>query len=99
MPMVEAVETQAVEKQAIGTQIIGTQIVETQATVAEERQELALPKDFKALLLLGMRGTQVVTRADGTMLALFESQYWVQRLEQEQPDLLLEPLVAEGRPG
>jgi peptide chain release factor 3 len=49
--------------------------------------------------LLGMRGTQVVSRADGTMLALFESQYWVQRLEQEQPELLLEPLVAEGRPG
>lgn len=54
MPMVETVETQAVEKQAIGTQIIGTQIVETQATVAEERQELALPKDLKALLLFGI---------------------------------------------
>jgi peptide chain release factor 3 len=49
--------------------------------------------------LIGMRGTQVVQRADGTLLALFESQYWVQRLEQEQPDLVLEPLVAEGRPG
>ena len=39
------------------------------------------------------------SRADGTLLALFESQYWVERLEQEQPELLLEPLVAEGRPG
>ena len=49
--------------------------------------------------LRGMRGVQVLERADGTMLALFESQYWVQRLEQDQPDLVLEPLVAEGRPG
>jgi len=49
--------------------------------------------------LRGMRGVQVLSRADGTLLALFESQYWVQRLEQDQPDLLLEPLVAEGRPG
>src|SRR4051794_28057812 len=49
--------------------------------------------------LRGMRGARVMLRADGTILALFESQYWVQRLEQEQPDLLLERLVAEGSVG
>ena len=49
--------------------------------------------------LKGMRGVRVVHRADGTTLALFESQYWVERLEQEQPDLLLERLVAEGSVG
>jgi peptide chain release factor 3 len=49
--------------------------------------------------LKGMRGVRVVHRADGTTLALFESQYWVERLEQEQPDLLLERLVAEGAVG
>jgi peptide chain release factor 3 len=49
--------------------------------------------------LRGMRGARVMSRADGTLLALFESQYWVQRLEQEQPDLLLERLVAEGSVG
>ena len=46
-----------------------------------------------------MRGVRVLRRADGTILALFESQYWVERLEQEQPDLLLERLVAEGAVG
>ena len=46
-----------------------------------------------------MRGARVMSRADGTQLALFESQYWVQRLEQEQPDLMLERLVAEGSVG
>jgi peptide chain release factor 3 len=49
--------------------------------------------------LRGMRGARVMSRADGTLLALFESQYWVQRLEQEQPDLVLERLVAEGSVG
>jgi peptide chain release factor 3 len=38
-------------------------------------------------------------RADGTILALFESHFWVERLEREQPDLLLERLVAEGSAG
>jgi predicted PurR-regulated permease PerM len=50
----ETVEAQAVDQQAIGTQIVGTQIVETQAAVTEERQELPLPRDLKAMLLLGI---------------------------------------------
>jgi len=49
--------------------------------------------------LKGMRGVRVLQRADGTILALFESHYWVDRLEREQPDLLLERLVAEGSAG
>ncbi len=49
--------------------------------------------------LKGMRGVRVLRRADGTILALFESQYWVERLEQEQPELQLERLVAEGAVG
>jgi peptide chain release factor 3 len=49
--------------------------------------------------LKGMRGVRVMSRADGTILALFESQYWVERLEQEQPELRLERLVAEGAVG
>jgi peptide chain release factor 3 len=46
-----------------------------------------------------MRGARVVQRADGTLLALFESQYWVERLEREHPELMLERLVAEGSVG
>jgi peptide chain release factor 3 len=49
--------------------------------------------------LRGMRGVRIVSRADGTTLALFESTYWVDRLEQEHPDLVLERLVAEGAQG
>ena len=43
-----------------------------------------------------MRGVDVLERTDGTLLALFESTYWLERLLAEEPDLTLEKLVAEG---
>jgi len=46
--------------------------------------------------LRGMSGTTVAARSDGELLALFESPYWVQRLETDQPELTLEKLIAEG---
>lgn len=46
-----------------------------------------------------MRGVRIVERTDSTMLALFESTYWVERLEQEHPDLVLDRLLAEGAAG
>jgi peptide chain release factor 3 len=49
--------------------------------------------------LRGMRGVRVLQRADGTLMALFESQYWLERLEHDNPELVLERLVAEGSAG
>jgi peptide chain release factor 3 len=49
--------------------------------------------------LRGMRGVQVLSRADGTLLALFESKYWLERLQGDQPELVLEPLVGAGLAG
>ncbi|MFZ4517423.1 MAG: peptide chain release factor 3 [Microthrixaceae bacterium] len=46
--------------------------------------------------LRAMQGVDVLERSDGTLLALFESVYWLERLEQEQPELTLDRLVAEG---
>ena len=46
--------------------------------------------------LRSMRGVDVLERSDGTLLALFESTYWLDRLIAEEPDLCLERLVAEG---
>jgi peptide chain release factor 3 len=43
-----------------------------------------------------MSGVTVLARSDGTLLALFESPYWLNRVETEQPGLRLERLVAEG---
>ncbi len=44
--------------------------------------------------LRAMRGVDVLARADGTLLALFESRYWLDRLAAEQPELTLEALTA-----
>ena len=49
--------------------------------------------------LKAMRGVDVLSKADGTMLALFESVYWLERVAGDKPDLVLEPLVAEGMAG
>ncbi len=46
--------------------------------------------------LRGMSGVTVAARSDGELLALFESPYWLQRLENDQPDLVLDRLIAEG---
>ncbi|MCP5026103.1 MAG: peptide chain release factor 3, partial [Actinomycetia bacterium] len=49
--------------------------------------------------LRAMKGVDVLGRSDGTQYALFESQYWLDRVEAEQPDLRLDRLIAEGAAG
>jgi peptide chain release factor 3 len=51
------------------------------------------------LKLQGMRGVRILEKADGTLMALFESQFWLERLEADNPELVLERLVAEGSAG
>jgi hypothetical protein len=46
--------------------------------------------------LRAMSGVTVLRRADGTRYALFESPYWLDRVEREQPELTLTRLLAEG---
>ncbi len=62
----------------------------TNYKVARRTDEASRPE------LRAMQGVDVLTRSDGTLLALFESTYWLDRLEGEQPELTLERLVAEG---
>ncbi len=52
-----------------------------------------------AAALKGMQGVTVMARADGTLLALFESEYWLERLQGDDPSLVLEPLVGAGLAG
>jgi peptide chain release factor 3 len=59
-------------------------------TVARRTDEASAPA------LRSMRGVTVLARSDGALLALFESPYWLQRVETEQPELTLTRLVAEG---
>ncbi len=65
----------------------------TAYSVARRTDEASAPA------LRSMRGVTVMARADGALLALFESPYWLQRVENEQPLLTLSRLVAEGQPG
>ena len=46
--------------------------------------------------LNAMQGVSVMSRDDGTMLALFESRYWMERVVSDHPELTLERMVAEG---
>ncbi|MFV0308580.1 MAG: peptide chain release factor 3 [Desertimonas sp.] len=43
-------------------------------------------------------GIRILHRSDGEMVALFENRYRLQRLEADEPDLTLEPLVAGAIP-
>jgi peptide chain release factor 3 len=49
--------------------------------------------------LRSMHGVAVYARADGTRYALFESPYWLARVEGDHPELTLDRLVAEGTAG
>ncbi|NNN21759.1 MAG: peptide chain release factor 3 [Acidimicrobiales bacterium] len=47
-----------------------------------------------ANLLAGVGGNKVMRRNDGTYLALFESPYWLQRIQGDHPDWKLDTIVA-----
>ncbi len=63
--------------------------------LTQSRFTLARRTDAAAVATLArMSGVEVMQRSDGTLLALFESKYWLNHLLANQPDLTLEPLVA-----
>jgi peptide chain release factor 3 len=55
--------------------------------------------EASAPALRAMSGVRVLQRADGAWLALFESPYWLARVESDLPELRLDRLVAEGLAG
>ncbi|MEM9135030.1 MAG: peptide chain release factor 3 [Actinomycetota bacterium] len=46
--------------------------------------------------LRAMQGVDVLSRADGMLLAVFESKFWMERVLNDHPELTLERMVAEG---
>jgi len=70
-----------------------TELSPTSYKVARRTDEASEPA------LRRMRGVTVLRRADGSRLALFESPYWLERVENENPELTLDRLVAEGMAG
>jgi peptide chain release factor 3 len=69
------------------------ELTQTGYQVARVTDEASAPA------LRGMSGVRVLERADGALLALFESPYWLARVVADQPELRLDPLVAEGLAG
>ena len=65
-------------------------LTDTNYTIARRTDEESSPA------LRAMQGVDVLERADGTRLALFESRYWLERVLADHPDLTLERMVAEG---
>ena len=78
---------------ALGVRRSSSRVV--QLHVVPDRAARRTDEDSRAELR-AMQGVDVLTRSDGTLLALFESPYWLERLEKEHPDLTLERLIAEG---
>jgi peptide chain release factor 3 len=70
-----------------------TELSPTRYTIARRTDEASEDK------LRSMPGVAVLARAGGTLYALFESPYWLARVESEHPDLTLDRLVAEGTAG
>jgi peptide chain release factor 3 len=70
-----------------------TELAPTAYTIARRTDEASAPA------LAAMPGVRVLRRADGTRYALFESPYWLARVESDNPELTLERLVAEGTEG
>jgi peptide chain release factor 3 len=70
-----------------------TELSPTRYSIARRTDEASEDK------LRSMPGVGVLARADGTLYALFESPYWLARVESENSELTLERLVAEGTAG
>jgi len=70
-----------------------TELSPTRYSIARKTDEASEEK------LRSMPGVAVLARADGTRYALFESPYWLARVESENADLTLDRLVAEGTAG
>ncbi len=58
-----------------------------------------LTDEASAPALRAMSGVRVLERSDGSLLALFESPFWLARVEADQPEIRLDRLVAEGLAG
>ena len=58
--------------------------------------KLARRTDRVTAAQLRRRGVRVLARRDHTLLALFDSPYWLQRLQADNPEWCLEPVLTDG---
>ena len=66
--------------------------------VSAPYQAIRLTDPASANRLRQIGGIRILSRADGALVALFENKYRLQRLLNDEPDLTLEPLLADAQP-
>jgi len=55
-------------------------------------ESIRFTDDASAERLKEIGGIRIMRRSDGRLVALFESRYRLQRIESDEPDLMLEPI-------
>ena len=61
-------------------------------------QAIRLTDKASAERLRQIGGIRILTRGDGALVALFENRYRLQRLMSDEPELTLEPIIADATP-
>ncbi len=67
--------------------------------VSAVRRRIARRTDAASVAAIGsLTGVEILERPDGTLLALFESPYWLERVVHDHPDWLLDPILTGSLP-
>jgi peptide chain release factor 3 len=73
---------------------LGSEFNAPTEVVSAPYQAIRLTDKLSSDRLRRIGGIRILTRSDGALVALFENRYRLQRLEADEPELTLEPIIA-----
>ena len=77
---------------------LGSEFGAPSEVVSAPYQAIRLTDRASADRLRQIGGIRILTRGDGALVALFENRYRLQRLMSDEPELTLEPILADATP-
>ncbi|MFM8267927.1 MAG: peptide chain release factor 3 [Ilumatobacteraceae bacterium] len=77
---------------------LGSEFGAPSEIVTAPYQAIRLTDRHSAERLRQIGGIRILTRGDGRLVALFENRYRLQRLMSDEPELVLEPIIADAAP-
>ena len=77
---------------------LGSEFGAPSEVVSAPYQAIRLTDRESADRLRQIGGIRILTRGDGSLVALFENRYRLQRLMSDEPELTLEPIIADATP-
>ena len=77
---------------------LGSEFGAPSEVVSAPYQAIRLTDKKSADRLRQIGGIRILTRGDGELVALFENRYRLQRLMSDEPELTLEPIIADATP-